>query len=142
MKITPGIPLDADQARATIEALFETGRYADIQISSDGPQVTIRTEPAWFIGKVIVNGVSEPPNQAQMAGVTGLRLGEPFYEDSIAPAESALLGTLRRFNTPAKFGIAVILALRHRSGPRIVKLWRGYHNGDQHNTKHSNPPDN
>jgi outer membrane protein insertion porin family len=96
VKILPGAPLDADQARATIEALFETGRYSDIQISSDGPRVTIRTEAAWFIGRVTVSGVSEPPNQAQMVGVTGLRLGEPFYEDSIAPAESALLGTLRR----------------------------------------------
>ena len=49
-------PLRMADVRASIERLFATGRYADIQVdvkpSGDGVAVTFLTKNSWFIGDV------------------------------------------------------------------------------------------
>src|SRR5258705_12555112 len=53
-------PLTGDSVRASIERLFATGHYADIQVSAepyqDGVAVTFVTKNSWFIGDVAVAG--------------------------------------------------------------------------------------
>ena len=69
------LPLEIDQplrmadVRATIERLFATGRYADIQVDAEPTRtvcmVRFLTKNSWFIGSVSAAGsMSNPPNPA------------------------------------------------------------------------------
>jgi outer membrane protein insertion porin family len=78
-------PLTGDVVRASIERLFATGRYADIQVSAepyqDGVAVTFITKNSWFIGDVAVGGkLSDPPNPGQLENATRLELGQPYSD--------------------------------------------------------------
>jgi outer membrane protein insertion porin family len=98
MEIRPGAPLDIRAVRRTIEALFVTGRYADIQVdavrSEGGVRLTFITVQNWFIGQVTVSGVSEPPTPAQLAAATRLELGASYTAEKAEQARDALLRLL------------------------------------------------
>jgi len=88
-------PLRIADVRKSIENLFATGCYADIQVDAeprgDGVVVRFITRNSWFVGRVSVTGkVAEPPNRGQMAGAAGVSLGEPFHEDSLAQAQAGV----------------------------------------------------
>ena len=78
--------------RASIERLFATGRYADIQVDAEpyngGVIVTFRTTNSWFIGNVSVGGnLDDPPNPGQLVNATRLELGMPYTDAaSIRPS--------------------------------------------------------
>ncbi len=85
--------------RTAIERLYDSGRYEDIIVDAeargDGVALRFRTEGSWFIGRVRVNGVSEPPNQGQMIGAVELQLGVPFFPEQLVSAEKNLRDILR-----------------------------------------------
>src|ERR1035437_613629 len=59
-------PLRVADVRASIERLYATGRYADIQVdvkpSDSGVSVTFITKNSWFVGDVSLAGsISSPP---------------------------------------------------------------------------------
>ena len=94
VEISQILPLKRDQplrmsvVRASIERLFATGRYQDIQVDvesfKDGVIVKFITKNSWFIGSVGVSGrVSSPPNRGQLANAARLDLGQPFNLDQI-----------------------------------------------------------
>jgi outer membrane protein insertion porin family len=91
-----GTPLRMADVRDTIEKLFATGRYEDIQVDAklSGDAVTVRfiTRNSWFVGRVAVDGkVPDPPNRGQMVGASRLELGQPFREaGSMGPAADGL----------------------------------------------------
>lgn len=76
--------------RDSIQALFRTGRFADIQVdaepASEGLRLTFLTKPAWFVGNVEVLGVPRPPSAGQLILASALRLGELFTEDRLHEA--------------------------------------------------------
>lgn len=84
LSISAGEPLERSALRESIQALFRTGRFADIQADvaqgTDGLRVTFLTEPSWFVGGVQVIGVPRPPSERQLVNATQLRLGELFTE--------------------------------------------------------------
>lgn len=87
-----GQPFHAADARASIEKLFATGRYLDIQIDAQpaGSSVALRfiTKNSWFFGHLEIQGdVSEPPNVGQLLSVAGITLGEPFDDAVLEQAE-------------------------------------------------------
>jgi len=89
-----GDPLRQADVRASIERLFATGRYADIQVDaeeySDGVAIRFLTKNAWFIGHVSVGGrVASPPADVQLENAARLDLGQPFDESKVAGAASA-----------------------------------------------------
>jgi outer membrane protein insertion porin family len=93
-------PLKISVVRDSIDRLFATGRYADIQVdaqpSDDGVIVKFLTRNSWFIGGVTVtDGVADPPNSGQLENATRLELGEPYTEakvkDAIAGQERLLV---------------------------------------------------
>jgi outer membrane protein assembly complex protein YaeT len=95
------LPLKRDQAyqagviRASIERLFATGRYQDIQVDTTqvagGVAVRFITKGRWFIGHVAVDSdVAEPPSEGQMASAARLDLGLPFDEDALPEAENKI----------------------------------------------------
>jgi outer membrane protein insertion porin family len=88
-----GQPLRVDDVRASIEHLFATGRYTDIQVDAeayqDGVIVRFVTTNSWFIGSVTVDGaISSPPNVTQLQNASQLNLGEPYTESKIAAAQA------------------------------------------------------
>jgi outer membrane protein assembly complex protein YaeT len=95
------VPLKKDQpyrtsaVRASIERLYATGRYRDIQVDTmpvDGG-VTVRfiTKGAWFIGHVgVESDVADPPSPGQIASASRLDLGVPFDEDAVPAAEVSI----------------------------------------------------
>ena len=88
-------PLEMSTVRASIERLYATGRYADIQVEAEphGSEVVIRfhTKNSWFVGHVGVSGnLSDPPNAGQLANATRLELGQPFREARVESARGGI----------------------------------------------------
>ncbi|MBZ5594506.1 MAG: BamA/TamA family outer membrane protein [Acidobacteriia bacterium] len=87
-----GTPLRMAEIRESMQKLFATGRFEDIQVGAeaagDGVIVRFITRNSWFVGHVSVDGnVGEPPNPGQMADATRLDLGQPFHEEDLIQAE-------------------------------------------------------
>lgn len=94
LAVRQGLPLEQDGLRTTIERLFATGRYSDIQVdatsSAGGVVLRFITKNRWFIGNVSASGrISSPPNAAQIENATQLDLGTPFTQEK---AEQAVAG--------------------------------------------------
>jgi|SRR5271157_782326 len=90
-------PLRMADVRSSIERLFATGRYADIQVDAqpyndgkrDGVIVRFITANSWFIGNVTVSGhLSSPPRPTQLESISGLDLGQPYTESKLQEAEA------------------------------------------------------
>jgi outer membrane protein assembly complex protein YaeT len=87
-----GEPLHMSVVRASIERLFASGRYADIQVDVEpytggGVIVKFITTASWFIGDVSVGGKrSDPPNRGQLANASRLDLGQPYSDNALETA--------------------------------------------------------
>src|SRR6266849_4986685 len=93
--LKPNTPFRMVEVRLSIEKLYATGRYEDIQVdatpSGDGVVVRFITRNSWFVGRVSADGrVADPPNPGQMANATRLHLGQPFHEEDMTQAEIGL----------------------------------------------------
>jgi len=95
LPLKPGEPLHMADIRASIERLFATGRYTDIQVdaepftegSTKGVIVRFLTKNAWFIGAVTATGdINSPPRAGQLENASGLELGQPFNQQKIQEA--------------------------------------------------------
>ncbi|HVP47081.1 MAG TPA: POTRA domain-containing protein, partial [Bryobacteraceae bacterium] len=87
-----GTPLHMADIRESMQKLFATGRYEDIQVdaepSGNGVIVRFLTRNSWFVGRVTVDGnVGEPPNPGQMADASRLDLGQPFHDEDLVQAQ-------------------------------------------------------
>jgi outer membrane protein assembly complex protein YaeT len=75
-----GTPLDRNQVRNSIRALFATGRFADIQAeaipSGAGIVLTFATSPNFFVGALDVEGAPSRPNRNQIVNASKFQLGE------------------------------------------------------------------
>jgi outer membrane protein assembly complex protein YaeT len=93
-----GAPLRLADVHTAIERLYATGAFEDIQVDAEaapgavnGVTVRIITKNSWFVGNVAVEGhTSDPPNRGQLVNVTRLNLGQPFAEEDVAPAQTAI----------------------------------------------------
>jgi outer membrane protein assembly complex protein YaeT len=85
--------------RQTIQNLFATGRYSDLAVDAaeTGSQVSIRflTKSAYFVGRIVVNGVKQPPNGGQLIGATKLHLGAPYSDAAKNQALDSLQDLVR-----------------------------------------------
>ena len=98
LEVKVGENLDSAKLRSSIQALFRTGRFADIQADATpgqgGTRLTFLVKPAWFIGDVQVEGVPRPPSDGQLVSTTQLRLGEPFTDRKLNEALRSLRALL------------------------------------------------
>jgi len=94
-----GQPLDIRQVSRAIVRLFASGRYEDIVVEAEpvdgGVRLTFRTSPAWFVGRVTVEGVPEPPNPGQLVNATQLSLGARYRPENVDAALDRLKEILR-----------------------------------------------
>jgi outer membrane protein insertion porin family len=84
-------PLRMAEVRATIDKLFATGRYTDIQVDAqpyrEGVAITFQTKSRWFVGSVSIGGnVANPPGIGQLENATNLDLGTPYSEAKLHAA--------------------------------------------------------
>jgi outer membrane protein assembly complex protein YaeT len=83
-------PLTMAGVRASIERLFATGRYADIQVDAEpyqnGVIVRFLTKNSWFIGNVSAVGSLSNPNPGQLENATRLELGQPYTDAKLREA--------------------------------------------------------
>lgn len=90
-----GQPLVTNQLAATIDRLYRSGLYDDIQVdaqpAANGVALTFMTQPRRFIGHVGARGdIKDPPSRAVIIGDSQLYLGQPFDEDSLILARKNL----------------------------------------------------
>ena len=75
-----GQPLNRDQVRESIRALFATGRFVDIQAevvsSASGVALTFATLPNFFVGAISVDGAPSRPSFNHIVNASKLQLGE------------------------------------------------------------------
>jgi outer membrane protein assembly complex protein YaeT len=98
--LKPGEPATRDAVQRSIQELYNTGRFTDIQVESrpepGGVVVIFHTEQAFFIGRVVVRGAKDPPNSGQLASATKLQLGTPYLSYDLPQAEENMQERLRR----------------------------------------------
>ncbi len=91
-----GDPLTREALHNAMQALFATGRFADIQAEAEhtGTGVRLRfvTTPNYFVGQLNVDGVTTNPSPNQLVTATRLQLGELYTADKL---DRALAGIQR-----------------------------------------------
>jgi outer membrane protein assembly complex protein YaeT len=92
-----GEPLTRENLHNAMQALFATGRFADIQAEADrtdtaGVRLRFLTVANYFVGMVSIDGVSNSPSANQLASSTRLQLGELYSREKL---DRALAGIQR-----------------------------------------------
>lgn len=79
--------LSRDEVRASIRALYATGRFADIQAevrpSGNGVVLSFVTSPNFFVGAIEVEGAPGRPNANQIVNSSKFQLGELYSQDKL-----------------------------------------------------------
>jgi len=91
-EVTAGSAYSAKDVAETIDRLFATGVYSDIQVDVEaettGLAVKFLTKSAPFVGHVRVTGkVSDPPSRSTLVSTAQFRVGTPFEEEALQTAE-------------------------------------------------------
>jgi len=97
--VKAGDTFDIRKISIAIERLYETGRFyavdVDAVLSGEDVIVEFRTEPAWFVGRVTVNGSSDPPNVSQLISASRLELGQDFTEEYLLQSSQSIIALMR-----------------------------------------------
>ena len=83
-----GAPLEREKVRQSIQVLYATGRFADIQAEAqptfDGQVgLTFRLRANFFVGEIFVEGAPNPPAANQIVNASKLQLGELFTREKL-----------------------------------------------------------
>jgi outer membrane protein assembly complex protein YaeT len=116
-------PLSMATVRASIERLFATGRYADLQVDAQSYQngviVRFLTKNSWFIGNVSVAGGLSNPNPGQLENATRLDLGQPYTD---AKLQEAVAGQQRLLESNGLYQSGIHPVLDYDSAHQQVNL--------------------
>ena len=128
-----GTTLEASEVARAIDALYATGRFADIAVeaeqSGEGVALRFRTEPQWFVGGIDVEGnIANPPNRGELVNNAQFTLGAPFHDADVSRAVASMTALLRAnglYDASVKpeierdsQGQSVFLTFRVQSGKR------------------------
>ena len=99
LPLRPGKPLTLADVHTAIQNLYNTGRYANISISAFDEKgmlvVNISTELSYFVGRISLAGVAEPPSRGQLTTASKLELGAPFQENDMEQAVQNMVERMR-----------------------------------------------
>jgi outer membrane protein assembly complex protein YaeT len=84
-------PLDKYKVRESVQALFNTGRFAEVQVETQrNPQgelvLIFDARENYFFGSIRVEGAPTRPNDTQLVGASRLALGEKFSDAKMKAA--------------------------------------------------------
>jgi outer membrane protein insertion porin family len=90
-----GEPLTRDNLHDAMQALFATGRFADIQAEVDrtetaGIRLRFLTVANFFVGMLTIEGVSNDPSANQLASASRLQLGELYAPEKLDRARAGI----------------------------------------------------
>jgi outer membrane protein insertion porin family len=91
-----GQPLDRDEVRDSVRTLFDTGRFADIQVQAEKTPdhqviLTFSTVSNYFIGSVNAQGDPGRPSANQIVSATKFQLGEVYTPEKLERAQKNIL---------------------------------------------------
>jgi outer membrane protein assembly complex protein YaeT len=83
-----GEPLDKYKVRESVQALYNTGRFANIEVEAERNAkgeiaLVFRAVQSYFFGSIRVEGSADQPTGTQLANASKLVLGERFTEARI-----------------------------------------------------------
>lgn len=86
-----GQPFDKAKVQQSLEALYATGRFADLEVSAeDQPDGSVKliftARENLFIGFITVTGAPGPPSSAEIIDATKLQLGELLTPEKLQAA--------------------------------------------------------
>ncbi|MGP8243994.1 MAG: POTRA domain-containing protein [Bryobacteraceae bacterium] len=124
LPLKSGEPLTAESVDASIDRLFATGCYADIQVDAEaqGDEVIVRflTRQSWFTGHVFVTGaVSSPPNAVELTNAAQLDLGQPYTAKNL---DSALENQRRLLESNGLYDSSIQPVLRWNNEHQQVEV--------------------
>jgi outer membrane protein insertion porin family len=93
-------PLDKYKVRQSVQVLYNTGRFAEIQVEAQrtpsGEVVLVfDARENYFFGSLLVEGSPGHPSDSQLVNASKLNLGEQFTEEKIRAGIEAMQRTLR-----------------------------------------------
>jgi outer membrane protein assembly complex protein YaeT len=98
LPLQPGQPYSAAAERESLRQLYRTGRYADLVAEltpvEGGVRLDFAVAPTYYVNKVAVLGLPDPPSPSAAASALRLNLGEGFRESAMAPALDRLRQTI------------------------------------------------
>ncbi|HLW51470.1 MAG TPA: POTRA domain-containing protein [Candidatus Angelobacter sp.] len=83
-----GEPLDKYKVRQSVQALYDTGRFAEIQVETQrnaqgGLDLIFDARENYFLGSIRSEGATTRPSNEQLVNATKLALGEKFTDENI-----------------------------------------------------------
>jgi len=89
-----GMPFSVDAERETLRQLYRTGRYSDlvaeVMPAGGGVQLAFIAQQNYYVSRVQVLGLKEPPSDTQAVSALGFSLGATFHESDMSPALARL----------------------------------------------------
>ena len=87
----PGKPLDRDLIRQSIQTLYASGRFADIQVAAERTSdnqvdLAFLTTPNYFVGDISIEGAPARPTFNQIVNASKFQLGELFTPEKMERA--------------------------------------------------------
>lgn len=99
MPLEAGKPFEMEAERASLKAIYATGRYAQIRTDttpvSNGLRVDFVVEKNFFNNVLRIEGLKEPPTEASALAALRMPLGEPFREGTLADGLKRLRDSLQ-----------------------------------------------
>jgi len=82
------MPLDRVKCRESMQALYDTGRFSEIQLEveragDDGVELAFVTRPNYFVGDITVEGAPGRPTENQIVNASKLQLGEQLTDEKL-----------------------------------------------------------
>ncbi len=94
-----GKPLEMEEERTSLKALYATGRYAEIRTDAtpvaDGLRIDFVVQRNLFNNVLRIEGLKEPPTEASALAALRMPLGQPFRESVLAEGIQRLNDSLR-----------------------------------------------
>src|SRR5579864_4926716 len=93
-------PLDRYKVRQSVQALYNTGRFAEIQVEAQrnpAGEVVLAFDARenYFFGSILAEGSPAHPSDSQLVNASKLNLGEQYTEDKITAGIEGMQRTLQ-----------------------------------------------
>jgi outer membrane protein insertion porin family len=132
LTVQPGQPFSMEAESASLRELFRSGRYADLRAEladvSGGVRLDFVVRQNFYINRVQIVGLREPPGEALAISALRLNVGEAFRESDMKEALDRLRQTLEDdgqyqakldyVTTPHPDTLQLNILVRVKAGPR------------------------
>jgi outer membrane protein assembly factor BamA len=93
--------LDRNKVRNSVQVLYATGRFADVQVEAERAQahdvnLVFVASPNFFISEVLVDGAPARPSASQIVNASKLQLGDLFTEEKLQRARERIKSLLQQ----------------------------------------------